>query len=636
MLSKKITDFRIGPRIRAVVICTPTTVIRRLSYNHGRAQTIIEEEDMARNVMYYDSGANGTLADLVNLPYTDVIVCFLRVDDNLNVYGDGDAFDPNTGNLLNPGDVQALQNAGKKVLVSFGGDPSTFPSSDWQRCAENVFTFDPDGQSVLTNNIISFVASNGFDGVDIDFEDTEALTGTGPYDGIDFLIALTSKISRFLPNYQNIITHAPQPPYWDPNYYLWPSGGTAPYTQIWRQVGELITWINCQFYDNQGYDDDAPTKVMWYNNIAAITGPEKLLVGALLPNGGSIGSKGIISLDDMVQNVIGPLENEYGDQFGGFMGWQFAFDQGGSWANGISQALAPMVGPGPVPPVPEMGNLYVFHQGSGENGQLWYSVFDGSNWAADTQISNVDISGSPSAAVFSSGTMSVFHQGYGDSGQLWYSYFDGTNWETDTQVPNLGMSESPSAVFYNGLLYVFHQGSGGNGQLWYSVFDGANWSDDTLVPNLGMSGSPSAVAWAGGITVFHQGSGDGQLWYTYSPDGTNWSEDTLVQNIGMSESPSAVVYNGLLYVFHQGSGDNGQLWYSVFDGSSWNEDTLVLNLGMSGSPSAVAWAGGITVFHQGSGDGQLWYTYSGDGTDWGGDTLVQNLGMSESPSAVVF
>jgi hypothetical protein len=267
-----------------------------------------------------------------------------------------------------------------------------------------------------------------------------------------------------------------------------------------------------------------------------------------------------------------------------------------------------------------------------------YNAVNGLQVTTDNPFGNLyGVSESPSAVDWANG-ITVFHQGYGDNGQLWYTYFDGTNWGEDTYVPNLGVSDSPSTLVYNGNLYVFHQGGGNNGQLWYSVFDGSNWSSDTQVPNLGMSGSPSAVLWDGGITVFHQGFADsGQLWYTYSADGINWGGDTQVPNVGMSGSPSAIVYNGLLYVFHQGYGNSGQLWYSVFDGTNWSGDTQIQNLGMSASPSAVLWAGGITVFHQGFADsGQLWYTYSADGTNWGGDTQAPNVGMSASPSAVVY
>ena len=98
--------------------------------------------------------------------------------------------------------------------------------------------------------------------------------------------------------------------------------------------------------------------------------------------------------------------------------------------------------------------IYVFFQGwnlhvGQSDGQLWYAYFDGENWAPYTLVPNVGILGSPSAVAFPGGGLSVFHQGVGDGlgdGQLWYSHFDGTNWAPDTLVPNVGISASPSAV----------------------------------------------------------------------------------------------------------------------------------------------------------------------------------------------
>jgi hypothetical protein len=103
-----------------------------------------------------------------------------------------------------------------------------------------------------------------------------------------------------------------------------------------------------------------------------------------------------------------------------------------------------------------MSNLYVFHQGiGGENVLLWYSVFDGTNWALDTQVldttpggSNLDLASPPSAVAWAGG-ITVFHQGGGNNGQLWYTYSpNGTNWGEDTLVPNVGMTGSPSALVY--------------------------------------------------------------------------------------------------------------------------------------------------------------------------------------------
>ena len=78
--------------------------------------------------------------------------------------------------------------------------------------------------------------------------------------------------------------------------------------------------------------------------------------------------------------------------------------------------------------------------------------------------------------------------------QLWYTFFDGTNWAPDAQVPDLGMSGSPSAVAWAGGITVFHQGQMNDQELWYTYSpDGANWELDTQVKNVGMTASPSAV-----------------------------------------------------------------------------------------------------------------------------------------------
>jgi hypothetical protein len=93
------------------------------------------------------------------------------------------------------------------------------------------------------------------------------------------------------------------------------------------------------------------------------------------------------------------------------------------------------------------GMIYVFHQGGSENGQLWYSVFDGKSWEKDVQVPNTGMSGQPGAIVFGD-TLSVFHQGWGNNGQLWYNEFDGNSWNGDTEIANVGISAGPSAVEY--------------------------------------------------------------------------------------------------------------------------------------------------------------------------------------------
>ena len=282
-----------------------------------------------RNVIYYNDHSNPIpLAEISGLPYTDVILAFL-VPNNLNLMGQGGAFGSD-GNP-DPKDIQALQDAGKNVLISVGGAKEGFPSSDWQQYAQDV--------NGLVEQIVGYVTANGFSGVDIDYEDDYGFTGgpdgTGVYDGITFLIELTNGLAQQLPPGQNIITHAPQPPYFDPN-----ADFNNAYTQIWQGTGNNISWFNCQFYNNPRYSSSASSKVSWYETFAATTGASGLLMGVPLDPAGS----GYLPLGQFTSHVIAPLLQTFGSAFGGVMGWEFSYDQGGTWAEGTAQALAGRTG----------------------------------------------------------------------------------------------------------------------------------------------------------------------------------------------------------------------------------------------------------------------------------------------------
>jgi chitinase len=273
-----------------------------------------------RNVIYYNDGSNPIpLAGISGLPYTDVILAFLVPGDNTNLTGRGGAFGSD-GNP-NPDDIQALQNAGKNVLISVGGAKEGFPSSDWQGYAQDV--------NGLVEQIAGYVIANGFSGVDIDYEDDNGFIGV--YDGVTFLIELTNGLAQGLPPGQNIITHAPQPPYFDPTARY-----KNAYTQIWQAAGNNISWFNCQFYNNPSYDAPASRKVSCYETFAGTIGASELLMGVPLDPAGS----GYLPLDQFTSQVIAPLLQTFGSAFGGVMGWEFSYDQGGTWAEGTARALA--------------------------------------------------------------------------------------------------------------------------------------------------------------------------------------------------------------------------------------------------------------------------------------------------------
>ncbi|EAR98196.1 chitinase-like protein cluster protein (macronuclear) [Tetrahymena thermophila SB210] len=119
------------------------------------------------------------------------------------------------------------QKQKKLFIAAFGG--TDFPTS------QNPLD--------VANKLSDWIKSNPYiDGVDIDYEDNEAiLNGTG----VQWLIAFQQQI-RFRLGNKYIITHAPQAPYFSKQYYQ--GGG---YYNLHKQVGNSIDWYNIQFY-NQG------------------------------------------------------------------------------------------------------------------------------------------------------------------------------------------------------------------------------------------------------------------------------------------------------------------------------------------------------------------------------------------------
>ncbi|KAH9940901.1 glycoside hydrolase family 18 protein [Epithele typhae] len=97
--------------------------------------------------------------------------------------------------------------------------------------------------TTLANSLSSWVIQYGLDGVDIDYEDFNAMDG-GSAEA--WLITFTTALRKQLPVGQYIVTHAPVAPWFTPSSY--PGGG---YLKVHSAVGNLIDWYNIQFY-NQG------------------------------------------------------------------------------------------------------------------------------------------------------------------------------------------------------------------------------------------------------------------------------------------------------------------------------------------------------------------------------------------------
>lgn len=227
--------------------------------------------------------------------------------------------------------------------------------------------------------------------------------------------------------------------------------------------------------------------------------------------------------------------------------------------------------------------LYLVHKGGGTNTHIYWTYFDGNQWAPEQIIPGSAVTESCALAAYQN-KLYLAHKGAGTNSNLYWNSFDGNSWSGEQIIPNgAASSESPALAEFNGKLYVAHKGQGTNPNIYYASFDGNGWSWESMLPNANMTGTPALAVYDQQLFLIHQGSnGNGELWYSRTYNAENWAPDTQVPNVVMYGSPAATVFNGKLYVAHQGSPRTQSveyLWYVTFDGTNWSSDA---NMGAAG------------------------------------------------------
>jgi hypothetical protein len=272
------------------------------------AGTARAAETTPRFLVYYNADVTPARA-LAELPYTHVVLAFLTP----RVAADG-----TVSVATDPRIVAALQAAGKRVLVSFGGGDAKM--ADYKPLVGR--------ETELAKAIAGFVRLHGLDGVDIDFEVSETLETQPPaaaFDGRAVLIALTRALRREL-GAAALLSHAPEPPFLDPAWH----GG--PYLEVLKAAGTAIDWIVVQYYNNAGFDDplavrDGKPAPGSYAAVAAGQpdvpwSPAKTLLGKPIYKADA--ENGHVAPRRLRDHLVAPLVTRYGKRFGGLAGWQFS------------------------------------------------------------------------------------------------------------------------------------------------------------------------------------------------------------------------------------------------------------------------------------------------------------------------
>ncbi|KAJ3378006.1 hypothetical protein HDU84_008029 [Entophlyctis sp. JEL0112] len=233
-------------------------------------------------------------------------------------------WNPNSEPNFDPSPYHA---AGKKVMISaFGGGIN--PTSDGLDAVSTA------------NSLASYVIKNGFDGADIDWEDSSAFNANG--DGEAWLITFTRQLRANLPS-PYLISHAPQAPYFSPGMYH-----KGAYLAIDSSVGDLIDFYNVQFY-NQGSSSYDSCETLFYTangwasksavfEIADQGVPlNKIVIGKPVTSAGvDSGATGYMDAQEMADCFA--TAEQYGWN-AGVMGWRFGLDIQGTWGATLAAGL---------------------------------------------------------------------------------------------------------------------------------------------------------------------------------------------------------------------------------------------------------------------------------------------------------
>ena len=180
---------------------------------HGGFTTALEATDN-RMIAYVGNWQTCPSAEQLS-QYTHIVIAFAVTytwDPTKNICSATCeiADPPICNNAPNPALVQAMHDAGKKVILSFGGAGMGGSwAGDVNDCWEDCFG----RETQVVNRLTQIVQDNNYDGIDIDYEyfyeDNQNGSGfTRGAEAINFLQTITTGLRTSLgPN--AIITHAP-------------------------------------------------------------------------------------------------------------------------------------------------------------------------------------------------------------------------------------------------------------------------------------------------------------------------------------------------------------------------------------------------------------------------------------------
>ncbi|WP_154224325.1 glycosyl hydrolase family 18 protein [Marinicella rhabdoformis] len=278
-----------------------------------------------RLIAYYNSNTKPILKNAEQLPYTHYILSFLIPDgqDGIKPSNDLQAV------LDDKAALNRVQAAGKKLMVSVGG--GTVTGKDWLKMGQHA--------EAVAESVAAIVEKHNLDGVDLDVEAVPYTKQESFQPYADAVIAITQALSKRLPNKD--LSHAPQPPYLcQPG-----SSGECPndslYATILAATGNQISWLNMQYYSNPPVTSSDIDEVESYVSIVegweGFSGLDSTRLVLGKPYSKHV--NGFEPKAEVNNKILNALIQKYGQDFGGFMAWEYIQDEEGIWAEAVHKSL---------------------------------------------------------------------------------------------------------------------------------------------------------------------------------------------------------------------------------------------------------------------------------------------------------
>jgi len=246
---------------------------------------------------------------------------------------------PVCNNALNQHLIQDWQNAGKKVLLSFGGAGMGGSWDGNNDCWEYCFG----REEQVIDRVSEIVIDMGLDGVDIDYEYYyEDGQNNSPFskgaEAQHFLTEITVGLKDRL-GPESIITHAPM----DSDVVV----GTG-YYNVLKEVSWALDFLMPQYYNgvirplNDGFGPNSPG----INHFNAIiddmfdSDPTKIVFGFCISDCSGTGTNTGAS---QAVSILGDLEESH-ECHGGAFFWVVDHDMNGVWSNTVGNAMVSNVG----------------------------------------------------------------------------------------------------------------------------------------------------------------------------------------------------------------------------------------------------------------------------------------------------